>query len=195
MKPFNKRTFDMPLLAASLGSAATHLPVLVSALLRPATSPALREKVMLGVTAVNDCRYCSYVHTGLALDNGVDLDDLRHLLDNGTFGDVDTREAVAILFAKHFADTLRQPSPAARAALANEFSAGERREIMAYIHAIYFANLAGNSADAWLTRLKGGAVVQGNPAGEALAALLAAPLLVLITLRSRTSRPEAMETL
>jgi len=195
MKTFSKRTFSLPLLAGSLGSAASHLPTLAGALLRPATSAALREKVMLGVTAVNDCRYCSYVHTGLALDNGVDLDELQALLDHGTFGRVDDRDAVAILFAKHFADSVRQPSAAARRALADTFSRAQQREIMAYIHAIYFANLAGNSADAWLARLQGRRVTDGHPLAEAVAALLAAPVLAGIALRSRKSRPEALEPL
>ena len=92
MKHFSKRTFDLPLLVRSLGSAVVHLPVLAAALLIPSTSRALREKVMLAVTSVNDCRYCSYVHTRLALANAVDLDELQQLLDSGTFGTVDERD-------------------------------------------------------------------------------------------------------
>lgn len=197
MKTFRKRTFDLPLLAGSLGAAITHLPTLAGALLRPATSPALREKVMLGVTAVNDCRYCNYVHTGLALANDVDLDALHDVLDHGTFGETSDREATAIVFAKHFADTVRSPSPAAQRALAREFTEREQREIMAYIHAIYFANLAGNSADAWLVRLKGSSVEDGNPVAEGLAALLAAPVLAGIALSSRRARAkgDGMEAL
>ena len=165
MKDFRKRTIDLPLLARSLGSAIVHLPVFAVALLVPSTSRALREKVMLAVTSVNDCRYCSYVHTGLALANAVDLGELRQLLDSGTFGDVDERDAVATLFAQHFADTTRHPSDAARAALARKFNAYQRLEIMAYIHAIYLANLCGNSFDAWLERLSGRRVTDGHPSG------------------------------
>lgn len=195
MKAFAKRTFDFPQLARSLGSAVTHLPALARGLARPATSPALREKVMLGVTAVNDCRYCSWVHTGLALQNGVDLDELGHLLDAATFGDVQGRDATAILFAKHFADTAREPSPEAQAALAREFTPREREEIMAYIHAIWFANLAGNSADAWLARLKGIKVDGGHPLAEAIAAVVAAPVLGAIALQSRRSPREQLPSL
>ena len=155
MKESRKRTFDLPLFARSLVSAIVHLPVFVVALLFPSTSRALREKVMLAVTSVNDCRYCSYVHTGLALAHAVDLGELRELLDSGTFGEVDERDAVAALFAQHFAETSRQPTPEACAALARQFNAYQRLEIMAYIHAIYFANLCGNTFDAWLERLSG----------------------------------------
>lgn len=192
---FSKRTFDLPLLARSALDAARYAPTLLQALVNPATSPALREKVMLAVTAVNDCRYCSWVHTGLALENGVDLDALQQVLDAGSFGEIDQREAAAILYGKHFADTLRAPSAEAERALARHWSEEERREILAYIHAIYFANLSGNSADAWLARLRGMEVKDGHPVAEAVAALLAAPVLAAIRLRSRRSRPEQMPSL
>ena len=182
-----QRTFNLPPLIRSLGSATVHLPVLAVALLIPATSRALREKVMLAVTSVNDCRYCSYVHTGLALANGVDLGELRQLLESQTLGNVDKGDAVATLFAQHFASTARQPSDAARALLARQFNFDQRLEIMAYVHAIYFANLSGNSADAWIGRLSGQRVVDGDPIAEGIAAALASPLVVFVALRSKTS--------
>ena len=66
---------------------------------------------------------------------------------------MDERDATAILFAQNFADTVRQPTREARAALAEQFTVHERCELMAHIHAIYFGSLCGNSADAWLARL------------------------------------------
>lgn len=185
---FAKRTFTLPLFARSATAALKSSPTLLKALRQPATSPALREKVMLAVTAVNDCRYCSWVHTGLALQNDVDLDDLQHVLDAGTFGQLDEREAVAILYGKHFADTVREPDAEAERALARAWSPAQRAEIMAYINAIYFANLAGNSADAWLARLRGARVENGNPVAEAIAAAMAAPVLAAISLSSRRAR-------
>jgi len=80
MNAFRKRTFTLPLLAASLGAALRQLPAATRALRRPATSRALQEEVMLAVTSVNDCRYCDWVHTGLALEAGVDLADLHSTL-------------------------------------------------------------------------------------------------------------------
>lgn len=180
---FRKRTFTLPLLGRSLAAAGISLPTLAHALLRPSLSPALREEIMLAVTSVNDCRYCSWVHTGLALENGVDMDSLGMLLGRDLIS-VDEREAVAILFGKHFADSVRQPSKVARDKLQQHFNAGERREIMAYIHAIYFANLTGNSADAVLARLRG-QKTEGNFIVQLIAALLGAPVLTAIWLNSR----------
>lgn len=194
-KSFAKRTFTLPLLASSTVAALRAAPVLIKALSNPATSPALREKVMLAVTSVNDCRYCSWVHTGLALENGVDMDELSHVLDSTTFGQLNEREAIAVLYGKHFADTLRNPSAEAEQALQKSWTEKERAEIMAYIHAIYFANLSGNSADAWLARLRGMKVENGHAVAEAIAALVSAPVLATIRLQSRHSRPEQMTAL
>ncbi len=194
-KRFAKRTFTTPLLARSIGAVLLRLPVLAVATVRPAVPRALREKVMLGVNSVNGCRYCTWAHTGLALAHGVNLHELADLLDTGTFGAVNERDATAILFAQCFADTVRKPTPEARAALAERFTPYERRELMAYIHAIYLGSLCGNCADAWLNRFSGRKVDSGHPVPEALAALLAAPALCIGWLRSRTSRPQAMENL
>jgi len=194
-RQFAKRTFTLPLLATSLGALVLYMPVRWITLVKPATSRALREKVMLGVTSVNDCRWCSWLHSGIALKHGVDLDELRSLLDRGTFGEVDEREATAVLFAQHFAETLRKPTPAARLALARQFTPWQRMEIMAWIHFIYFANLSGNSADAWLARFRGWEVADGHPLAEALAGLVAAPVLLLGWLGSRNWRPAALREL
>lgn len=194
-RSFEKRTFTLPLLASSALAALRSAPTLVKALAQPSTSPALREKVMLAVTSVNDCRYCSWVHTGLALENGVDLNELQHILDSESFGTLTEKEAIAILFGKHFADSGRQPSPEAERALQSVWSDTERAEIMAYIHAIYFANLSGNSADAWIARLRGRRVENGHPFAEAIAAVVSAPILAAIRLQSQRGTAQAMTDL
>jgi AhpD family alkylhydroperoxidase len=194
-KIFAKRTFTMPLLLRCFGALVSYTPIRLAALVKPATSRSLREKVILGVTSVNDCRWCTWLHTGIALRHGVDLDELRSLLGSGTFGTVSDREATAILFAQHFADTLRRPTPAARLALARHFTPYQRLEVMAWIHFIYFTNLSGNSADAWLARFRGWRVADGHPFAEALAGLAAAPVLLIGWLRSRKWRPEALSEL
>jgi AhpD family alkylhydroperoxidase len=194
-KTFAKRTFTMPLLLRSFGTFVLYMPVRWLALVKPATSRAMREKVCIGVTSVNDCRWCTWLHTGIALQHGVNLEELRSLLGSEHFDAVDDREATAVLFAQHFAHALRHPSRAARLALAKQFTVRERLEIMAWIHFIYFANLAGNSADAWLARFRGWKVVEGHPLPEALAGLVAAPVLLVGWLWSSNWRPKALSEL
>ncbi|WP_160322488.1 carboxymuconolactone decarboxylase family protein [Aquabacterium parvum] len=183
---FTKRTFTPGLFVRSWSSAVIRLPTLIRALIAPRTSRALREQVMLAVTSVNGCRYCSWLHTGLALENGVDLTELQSILESEGIHVHETPEAVAILFAKHFADTVRQPSAAAVKSLEQVFTPAQKREVMAYIHAIYIGNLSGNSLDAWLARLRGQPVDTGNPVTEAVAATLALPVLLAIRWANRS---------
>jgi AhpD family alkylhydroperoxidase len=185
----------MSLLLRCFGALVLYAPVRWIALVKPATSRTLREKVIIGVTSVNNCRWCSWLHTGIALKQGVNLDELQSVLSSDTFGTVTDPEATAILFAQHFADTRRHPTPAARLALAKQFTPGQCREIMAWIHFIYFANLSGNSADAWLARFRGWKITDGHPLPEGLAGLVAAPVLIMGWLCSRKWRPAALSKL
>lgn len=186
MHEFRKRSFTLPLLAQSLAGVAVSLPALARARRRPRILPALREQIMLGVTHVNDCRYCNWVHTGLALERGVDLGELEGLLDGATAQGIGAREAVAILYSQHYADTARHPSAEARRHLASHFNGRERAEINAYIQVIYFSNLTGNSMDAILARAQG-RTVEGSLPGQLAAALIGAPVLAAIWWKAQGS--------
>lgn len=176
--PFRKRTFSLPQYARSLAAVMAAGPVLARALGRPRISPALREQIMLAVTSVNDCRYCNWGHTALALRNGVDLAALRRTLDSGSLSAAGTPDEVAVLYAQHVASEGGDADPGAERALAAAWAPAEQAEIKAYIAAITFGNLVGNSADAWLARLRGVPVEGGHPAGEAIAALAGFPALL-----------------
>ena len=192
---FRKRTFSLPLYVRSLADLMTASPVLARAFIRPRISRALREQVMLAVTSVNDCRYCNWGHTALALRNGVDLAALRQILDGGSLSPDSTPDDVAVLYAQHVASQQGDADPAAKRALAAAWSPDERAEIKAYISAITVGNLVGNSADAWLARLRRVPVEGGHPAGEAIAALAGLPALLPAWAWSRTRGSEAIDSL
>ena len=193
--PFRKRTFSLPRYARSLAAVAAASPVLVRALARPRISPALREQILLTVTSVNDCRYCNWGHTALALRKGVDMNALGQTLDSGYLCADSTPEEVAILYAQHVASEQGQVDPGAEWALAAAWTPAEQAEIRAYVTAITFGNLAGNSADAWLARLRRRPVEGGHPAGEAIAALAGLPVFLSVWAWSRRAGQEAMDSL
>jgi AhpD family alkylhydroperoxidase len=195
MTTFRKRVLTPRNLPGVTLAAARSLPVLARALRDPATSGQLREEVMLAVTSVNDCRYCSWAHTGLALAEGVDLDALRGLLENGRSQGLGEGAARAILFAQEFAATERQPQTGAREALRPWFSEREIDEILAYIHAIYLANLSGNTVDALLARLRGDEVEGSYLPIELATAVIAGAPLYAIRRASRRPGQRALEAL
>jgi AhpD family alkylhydroperoxidase len=154
---FSKRTFD------GLGHAVRHAAALA---LRPASllelvsgrggvSPALREKLMLSVTAVNKCRYCSFVHTQLALREGFTNEEIDRFLA-GDVGDVDDDERVALLYAQHWAEQGGEPTPECRAEVVARYGEGRTRAIETALRAIMFGNYFGNTVDWGLHRLSRG---------------------------------------
>jgi len=188
MTTFKKRVFTPLELLRRLGLVTLYSPLLLRGLIRPATSPALREKVMLAVTSVNDCRYCAWVHTHLALSNGIDMDEVNAILQHSKVQAGSRGDAAAILYAQHYADTNGRIDAAALTALQQHFSPAQIREIHAFIHAIYVGNLSGNTFDALLARFNGAKVEGSSALFEVLCALITAPVLLLILLKARSDR-------
>ena len=120
---------------------------------------------------------------------------LRQTLDSGSLSTDSTPDEVAIWYAQHVASEDGDADPEAERALAAAWAPDEQAEIKAYITAITFGNLTGNSADAWLARLHGVPVEGGHPAGEAIAALAGFPALLSAWAWSRTRESGVIDTL
>ncbi len=140
---------------------------------------AFGEKIMLAVTSVNRCRYCSYGHARMALRAGISAEDVRALLA-GDVGQCDEREAAALLFAQHYAESGAQPDAGAWQTVVDVYGADAAASILARIRVITIGNLVGNTFDALLWRLRGGRVPGSHALSElAVLALVAvgAPVL------------------
>lgn len=195
MPVFKKRVFTPVEFVKRFSLLFLYSPFMIRGLLAPTTSRALREKVMLGVTSVNDCRYCSWAHTHLALSNGINIDEINDILSHQGHDTASQQDAAAILFAQHYADTNGAIEPDSLSALKEHFSTAQIREIKAYIHTIYIGNLSGNTLDALMARFKGYKVEDSNLIFEILCAVLTAPVLLLIMLKARNDKKVGLEAL
>ncbi|MGD2104986.1 MAG: carboxymuconolactone decarboxylase family protein [Anaerolineae bacterium] len=119
---------------------------------RGSVDPAFRERLMLAVTAVNGCRYCSYVHARHALSEGISAEEID-LLSEGTFEGSPSDEVPALLYAQHWAEAEGNPDPAARASVERVYGADRLERIELTIKMIRVANLLGNTFDYVLYRL------------------------------------------
>ena len=178
-----KRTFTPANILKTIVNCAISFPVIIRSVFRPRTSKALREKVMLGVTAINDSRYCAWGHSHWATSQGVSLDAINQVLLGQGDSPLanDPAEAAAIRFGQHYAHHLDEIDPDSVKSLRGYFSQSQVREIVGYVFFITFTNLSGNTVDLLLDRLRG----KGRPitffegfVGAALAPLL----LVLVSL-------------
>jgi AhpD family alkylhydroperoxidase len=150
---FNKRIFTFSTFAASTRDLFAHLGELHSAFAQHRISPAFSEKIMLAVTQVNGCRYCSYAHTRLALQAGVSETELYDLL-MGEFSHIPAHELIAVLFAQHYAEQADHYEAAAWQRLQDTYGVEVASDILTHIRVITFANLYGNTFDALLERLR-----------------------------------------
>ncbi|HNQ66711.1 MAG TPA: carboxymuconolactone decarboxylase family protein [Smithella sp.] len=114
----------------------------------------LIERVQLAVTEVNGCAACSYAHTYLALKQGLSNEEIYSFLSgDGNF--IKQKEARAIVFAQHFADTRGFPKKDAYQAIINEYGEKKARIILAAAQLMMAGNIYGIPYSALQSRLKG----------------------------------------
>lgn len=114
-----------------------------------------RERLMLAVTSVNQCRYCSYFHTGQALKSGIDKAQISDLLA-GEFAGCPQEEIPALLYAQHWAETDGRPDTEAVQKLEQTYGREKTEAISLILHMIRLGNMSGNSWDFLRSRLSFG---------------------------------------
>ncbi|MGI5977234.1 MAG: carboxymuconolactone decarboxylase family protein [Candidatus Limivicinus sp.] len=105
-------------------------------------SRQLQERIMLAVTAVNNCPMCSYAHTQMALEAGLSEEEIKSLTA-GEFPDLPENEIKAVLFAQHYADSRGKPSKQAWEELIREYGEAGARSVLAAARIIMFGNSMG----------------------------------------------------
>ncbi len=190
---FNKRTFTLAHFTRTLRDIFSHMDDLRGATRGGRIDHAFAEKIMLAVTQVNGCRWCSYGHSKAALAAGVSPAELQALLQQGDLSGFPEREAVALTFAQHYAESADQPDPAAVQRLVAYYGPLAARDILAYIRMITFGNLYGNTFDALLSRLRGVPARDRRLLDELVivllpVAILALPLLAVVGLAAALRR-------
>ena len=107
---------------------------------------------MLAVISVEGCRYCSFLHSKLALKGGVEADEIRQLL-SGEFKECPEDEVIAILYAQHWAESNACPDTEASRRLVEQYGSEKAKAIHLMLRMIRLGNLLGNTWDYFLYRL------------------------------------------
>ncbi|WP_157997648.1 carboxymuconolactone decarboxylase family protein [Mycobacteroides stephanolepidis] len=144
----------------------------------------MQERIMLAVTSVNKCRFCTWRHTELAGAEGIPQEAIADLLRVGADSAyVSENEYPSLAYAVHWAETGGHPRVDLREELYSFYGKEVAIEIEVIIRRIMFGNLTGNTFDALNSRLHG-QPVQGSSLISELIVGSATPLFLLANRRA-----------
>jgi AhpD family alkylhydroperoxidase len=124
----------------------------VRAILRGQTlSASFRERLMLAVTRVNQCRYCTRFHSKAALSAGMAREQIEAILQ-GEYQDCPAEELAAILYAEHWAETEGRPDAEARDRVVQTYGSAMAEAIDTALRIVKAGNYTGNTLDYLLYR-------------------------------------------
>ena len=124
-------------------------------------SVSFRERLMLAVTTVNQCRYCSYAHAREALAAGISQAEIEALA-SGMFENSPPEELPALLYAQHWAEMDGVPDASVRQQVVEHYGEEEVALIELALRMIRMGNLSGNTFDYLLHRLSFGRFGNGS---------------------------------
>ncbi len=123
------------------------------------------ERLMLAVTEVNGCEVCSYAHSKMALESGMDNTEIENMLA-GINDHAPSDELPAIMFAQHYADYRGQPSLESWERIVKLYGLSKAKGILASIRMIMVGNVYGIAWSSFIHRFKGKADQRSNLAYE-----------------------------
>ena len=112
------------------------------------------QRIHLAVTEVNGCPVCSYEHTKMALKKGMSNEEISSFL-SGEENYIQPKEAKAIAFAQHYADSKGHPKLYTYSPIIEEYGEEEAKIILAAIQVMMVGNIYGLAYSAFKARLKG----------------------------------------
>ena len=156
MEKFNRRIYhSFPAFLADLKAIMARRDQMKPLMRGESLDEAFRERLMLAVTAVNGCSYCSYAHARQALAGGIDPEEVKALQD-GVLENSPEEELPALLYAQHWAETAGRVDPVARQRLVETYDPEAVKAIELALRTIQMGNLMGNTMDYVLYRLSFG---------------------------------------
>ena len=178
MKQFyKKKIFNFKTSFQSFGDVLKALRKARPFLKKNIVSKAFSERVMIAITNVNGCVYCSWFHSKQAVKSGVSKKEITELFDF-KFAELPDREIPAIIFAVQWAEANKRPEKAMLEEFESHYSKNEILALKFFMNAIYVGNLAGNTFDTFLSRLKGLPAQKSSIIFETIFFLISAPFLL-----------------
>jgi len=169
-RTFDKRSYTLRLFLKDIGQLFRNFSQMKSAFTYEKINKQFAERIMLAVTAVNDCEYCIYGHSGSSVKSGVTDEEIVSIMKfDYDLSSLD--EIVALNFAKHYAEKNGKPTKKAYKELVNCYGKEKANNILVFIRIVSLGNYLGNTIEAFEARRKGLKVENGSKFFETIAYL------------------------
>ena len=136
----------------------SHRNQIKQALKEDRISPAFRERLMMAVTEVNDCRYCRTFHIQQAYQVGLSEQEIQTYLSGIIPEDMPPEEKLAVCYAKYWAENDAQPDLESQNQIREAYGEEGFDAIQIVLRMIRMGNLMGNTWDYFLFRVSFGRV-------------------------------------
>jgi len=157
VRAFKRRTYRGPAdFLEDMRFLIANRSLVKKAMRSGAISFSFRERLMMVVTEVNGCRYCSYYHSAQSIKAGLSNDELHILLAGQIPEDSPMEEIPALVYAQHWAETNARPDSEAVQHLVETYLDEKADMIHAILRMIRAGNLMGNTWDYFLNRISFG---------------------------------------
>jgi AhpD family alkylhydroperoxidase len=188
---FRKRTITAWGFARAIASIAAHAPTVHRVWVKRELDPGFREELMLAVSRLNDCRYCSWAHHEWASIDGISEEELAHI-EQMAPAQFDRRKWLALAFVRELVEARFGPVSAdLMRKIEAHYTAREIQNIIVVAKVMDASNLGANTFDALRSRLQGTPAQGSRIFDEVL--LTAAfgcvlpPVLIVLSLSSKRS--------
>ena len=146
------RTFTIQETLPIMWRASRSIPLIRSWKKSKRINKAFRERIMLAISGVNGCAMCSFVHTKIALAEGISAEQIKQVL-GGDFADIPEAEAVGVLYAQSYAAGKEVIDTASYQRLVDEYGDAKAHCIQQVCQIITFTTVMGITLDGLKQRL------------------------------------------
>ena len=139
-----------------LSYAFSHRDQIRRAMRSPKVDQTFRERLMLAVTEVNQCRYCRTFHIGQAKEAGISMEEINIYLRGTIPDDIPEEQKLAVCYAQHWAETDASPDNDYQDQVREAYGKDGFEAISTVLRLIRMGNLLGNTWDYFLYRVSFG---------------------------------------
>ena|GEM_PF-1942180 len=151
----SKRTIGTFGFFSEMLSFVAQLPTIYKIWQKHEIEAGFREELMLAVSTLNDCKYCSWGHHEWAHAAGISDEELDHI-EHGDPDGIERAKWVAISYVVNFVSSEYKDVPDELAQeMQSNYTANEIKEIELVARIMDIANRGANTWDAMLSRLHG----------------------------------------